>query len=102
MVTREQYLEALDKVETYYQQLRHTDLSENNLTLIKLTPIQEWDKLKDCSTRLKNILINIKNGTPRWNNYQEDYIEKIDHTELKLFPNCGNVTLAEFFNLRGY
>lgn len=96
MITREQYLEALDVVETYHQQLRQYSVGHS------LTPITEWDKLYRCSRRLQNVLFDIRQGTPDWVGYKEEFIENIQIHKMRKFPNCGKKTLDEFIELRGY
>lgn len=96
MITREQYLEALDVVETYHQQLRKNNNEEN------LTRIAEWNKFNDCSIRLKNVLNNIRKGTPECIGYKEEYVENIIIHEMRKFPQCGNKSIHEFIKLRGY
>lgn len=39
-----------------------------------LTPIAEWDKFNRCSRRLQNILHDIRQGTPDWAEYKEEFI----------------------------
>ena len=96
MITREQYLEALDIVETYHQQLRQFSVGRS------LTPILEWDKFDRCSKRLQNVLHDIQQGTPSWADYKEEYIENILIHKMRKFPNCGKKSLDEFIELRGY
>jgi hypothetical protein len=96
MITREQYLEALDIVETYHQQLRQYSVGRS------LTPIEEWDKFDRCSKRLQNVLYNIRQGTPDWVGYKEEFIENIQIHKMRKFKNCGKKSLGEFIELRGY
>jgi hypothetical protein len=96
MITREQYLEALDLIESYHQQLRQLNIERN------LTPIAEWDKFDRCSRRLKNVLYNIRQGTPSWVDYKEEFIENIQIHKMRKMPNCGKKSLNEFIELRGY
>lgn len=97
MITREQYSEALDIVETYHQQLR-----QNSFSRFILTPITEWDKFDECSIRLQNVLYNIRQGKPDWAGYKEEFIENIQIHKMRKFPNCGKKSINEFIELRGY
>jgi hypothetical protein len=92
MITREQYLEALDIVETYHQQLRQYSVGRS------LTTITEWDKFDRCSRRLQNILYNIKQGI----GYKEEFIENIQIHKMRKLRYCGRKTMDEFIELRGY
>lgn len=67
-----------------------------------LTPITEWDKFDRCSRRLQNVLYNIRQGTPEWVGYKEEFIENILIHKMRKFPNCGIKSLDEFIELRGY
>ena len=96
MITREDYNKALDVVEAYHKQLFIGGVGSS------LTPISEWCKWRECSTRLRNVLLNIRQGTPSWVNYQEDFIENIRVDMMRRFPNCGKRSLDEFKELRGY
>lgn len=97
MITREQYLESLDIVETYHQQLRqHSDVRRT------LTSITEWDKFDECSIRLQNVLFNIREGIPHWVGYKEEFIENIQIHKMRKVPNCGKKSIEEFIELRGY
>ena len=53
MVTREQYLDALEIIDLYHRQLMKID---NDLP--DKTRIIDWEHLANCSGRLYNILIN--------------------------------------------
>jgi len=93
MITREQYLEALDIVETYHQQLK-PDIKT-------LTPIRGWSKFRDCSTRLQHVLDQIEDGIP-YLDYKEEYIENIRIEIMAKVRHCGRKTLYEFIEMRGY
>lgn len=94
MITKEQYLESLNIVETYHEQLRQSSIGH------RLTPITEWDKFEDCSRRLQNVLIDINKGCPSY--YKEEFIENIKIDRMKSVRNCGKKSLIEFIELRGY
>jgi hypothetical protein len=99
MITREQYLEALDIVETYHQQFRqHSEVGRT------LTPITDWDKFDECSMRLQNILKDIRQGTAHYlgGYYKEEFIENIQIHKMRKMRNCGKKSLEEFIELMGY
>jgi hypothetical protein len=96
MITREEYNKALDIIEAYHKQLFTNSVS------IKFTPVSKWIKLKKCSSRLRNVLLNVERGNPEWIEYQEDCIENIKIDMMAKFPNCGTKCLDEFKELRGY
>jgi hypothetical protein len=90
MITRQQYLDALETIDLYHRQNQ-----EQGLTLI-----QDWDKLPQCSVRLRNVLFSIMGEYQK--QYNEKYIEKIDKRKMTLVPNCGKKSIDEFIELRGY
>lgn len=92
MITKEEYIKALEIVEAFHSQL---NLSINRSLK---TSILEWEKLDDCSIRLRNVLYNIRQG----NDYNEENIEDIKIKKMRRLRNCGRKTLNEFINLRGY
>lgn len=97
MITKEEYLKALEIVENYHQQIHQ------NSAICKLTRLNEWDKLDKCSVRLRNILFQIMHGSPhQYSPYKEEYIENIKLHKMKRVRNCGTQTLNEFIELRGY
>lgn len=98
MITKEQYLEALDIVESYHKQLKEHGVGHS------LTPILEWNKFYECSRRLQNILKDIKDGLAHCAGgyYKEEYIENLNIHKMKNSRNCGKQSLDEFIELRGY
>jgi len=90
MITKQQYLDALETIDLYHKQ------NEKQC----LTLIQHWDKFDQCSYRLQNVLRAIIAGFQ--NKYTEQYIEKIDIKKMLLVRNCGVKTRNEFVELRGY
>ena len=96
MITKQQYLEALEIVESYHKQLKENSVGHS------LTPISDWDKFDRCSKRLQNVLYDIRQGTPEWVGYKEEYIENLKIHKMRKFPNCGKKSLDEFIELRGY
>jgi hypothetical protein len=90
MITRQQYLDALETIDLYHRQNQ-----EQGLTLI-----QDWDKLQECSVRLYKVLFAIMGEYQK--QYTEKYIEKIDPKKMKLVLNCGKKSIDEFIELRGY
>ena len=57
MITREEYNKALDIVEAYHKQL-FIDSVSDNLRNLGNTPALKWDKLHECSARLRSALIS--------------------------------------------
>ncbi len=53
MIKREDYLNDLELIDQYHQQL-------NGHSFLLKTPIKEWDKLPQCSTRLRNTLLHFR------------------------------------------
>jgi hypothetical protein len=100
MITREQYLEALDIVETYHQQLKKDTKT--------LTPILKWGEFNSCSRRLQNVLkwiewgVSYKQSDLPYIEYKEEFIENIKIEKMRKIPHCGVKTVHEFIGLRGY
>lgn len=90
MITKYDYLTALDIVEKYHEQIL---TSKKNVENFGKTLLGDWDKIGACSTRLRNILQNHSN------NY---YIEDISYSTFKTFRDAGKKTWSEFVKLRGY
>ena len=87
MITRKDYIEALDVVEAYHKQL--LDLSP-----LRKTKIKDWDKLKEGSGRLHKTLIGMDSGI--------EYIEDFTSSTFLKHRNAGKKSWAEFKELRGY
>jgi hypothetical protein len=96
MITKQEYLNALEIVEAYHIQLAQ------KISPIKLTPIMQWSELTVCSVRLRNILRDIRIGNMRSRDYKEDFIENIQINEMRRARGCGSKTVNEFIELRGY
>ena len=96
-VTREQYLNALEVVDSYHRQ--GMVLVKKKLTK---TPILQWEKFKDCSYRLQSAL---SSGSIHWSRFNDDkieYIEDITRTAFLRLRNMGTKSWREFEELRGY
>jgi len=93
IITRPEYLAALDIVEAYHKQLKDSG------NKVKLTPIREWVDNEECSVRLRNILLAILDG--RFG-YREYYIEDVDLKKMLTVRNCGRRSINELIGLRGY
>jgi hypothetical protein len=89
MITRQQYLNALEIIDLYHRQNEKSGL----------TLIQNWDKFNKCSIRLRSVLQKLID-------YNDErygiYIEKINIEKMKLIRNCGQKSIDEFVELRGY
>ncbi|MCP4987992.1 MAG: hypothetical protein GY928_18655 [Colwellia sp.] len=99
MITREEYIKALDVVEEYHFQIRED--AKKRPTLWEFA-LKHEDKM---STRVFNC---IKAYTHIWNHsgYELDtkniLYEDIKINELRKFRNMGQVSITEFMELRGY
>lgn len=88
MITREDYLNALEQIDQYHRQ---------DIEVIEpKTPINEWKHINKCSMRLHHILYSIRNPD-RWT-----YIEDVSRHSFLRQRNAGIVTWTEFVKLRGY
>tara|TARA_R110000765_G_scaffold103664_2_gene193133 strand:+ start:519 stop:815 length:297 start_codon:yes stop_codon:yes gene_type:complete len=98
MITREEYNKALDIVEAYQKQLFSVSgsLIDNGKTLI-----ENWDKLKKCSTRLTNILTPTEH-TEWYKKNLPKYIEDVKKKGFYRLRNAGDVSWKQFTTLRGY
>jgi hypothetical protein len=94
MITKEEYLQSLEIIESYHKQL------QNDINGVHLTPINQYIFNVDCSIRLKNILKLIERGD--YSRCHEKYIENIDLKKMSRVMGCGQKTIKEFINLRGY
>jgi hypothetical protein len=91
MITREEYNKALDIVEAYHKQL-FVDSVSGSLKDLGKTEWTKWDKLnKDCSIRLRNIIL----ANPDF------YLEDMTYHLFKRFRNSGDKTWNEFIKFRG-
>ena len=90
MIKREDYLNALELIDQYHQQLNLSDKIK----------IKDWDKLPQCSTRLKNILLYYyedKHKPPR----KIEYLDDINRTNFLRQRNAGKVLWNEFCKIAG-
>ena len=86
MISREEYLNALELIDKYHNQL-------NPPNKVK---IKDWDKLPHCSIRLQNILLEY------YDRKLERKIEYIDDTNRNNFltqRNAGKASWNEFYKL---
>ena len=97
MITREDYLSALELIDQYHRQL-NSDVNVN--TFSNKTEIESWiNSLEyEPSKRLYNVL-----HKPR---YREDekpfkYVEDINRANFMGLANAGKKTWKEFAELRG-
>ena len=97
MIKRHEYLEALDLIERYHRQMdKEQELIEKNN---KKTPIREWEKIDECSRRLRNLLFALPYCKEI---YTEGFIEDISTRRLKRLRGWGKKSIDEFIELRGY
>ena len=90
MITKDEYLKALELIDKY-----HVQQKENrNKTLVV-----DWDKLKFCSIRLKNVLFNKHEG--RFGN-KIIYIEDITKRNFLKQRGAGRKSFVEFDELGGF
>jgi len=95
MITREEYNKSLDIVEAYHKQIFFNKDNES-----KKTPLLEWDKLQDCSSRLKYAIKRLY-----WWEYElnkTSFIENLTWKQFARIPRAGKKTWDEFTKLRGY
>ena len=91
MVTREEYLNALEIIDIYHRQTESSDSLDN-------VKIKDWDKLKRCSVRLQNVLLNYYD----WNLKQKiEYMGDITRTNFLKQRNAGLAAWIEFCDISG-
>jgi hypothetical protein len=103
MITKEQYLEALEIIDQYhFQQNKQQPEKQDEPQLIK-TPIKDWvDSFhpKEITTRLENILL----GHYRFGNKQNQppftYVEDVFYGEFMRQRNAGEKAWGKFCELR--
>jgi len=102
MIKREDYLNALELIDQYHQQLNLQNV--RCISTVK-TPINEWEFINKCSTRLRNILYH-KPIYMGWDNQKNpngfEYIEDISRSLFFWQRNAGEATWNEFIKLRGF
>lgn len=92
MITREEYIKALDIVEAYHKQI-----SNEKTNISNKTPINQWDKLVLCKSRLHFALTRLLKESG-----ETKYIEDIVRFDILRNRNTGKKTWEEFIKLRGY
>ena len=90
MITKGNYLKALNVVEEYHRQI--------NVEIVKHKPktktlIKDWRMLKYASTRLYNVLKEV---------FYDDFVEELTSEKMRDSRRCGEKTIKEFKELRGY
>ena len=98
MITREDYLNALELIDLYHQQLNLSDVRHSPLS--DKTEIGSWfaGLSKKPSGRLCNLLLNYgwaENGKPL------EYVEDVNKFEFMRLRNAGKLAWSEFAELRG-
>lgn len=98
MITREQYLNALELIDQYHHQLNLSNVRHNPLS--DKTEIGSWfaGLSKKPSGRLCKLLLNyrwVKDGKPF------KYVEDVNKFEFMRLRNAGELTWSEFAELRG-
>jgi hypothetical protein len=101
MITRNQYNEALDVIEAYHDQLFKAT-GGRNLRNVEKTLLLEWDKLPQCSVRLKNGLWSYMEYCKKYKDQDVFFLEDISNKDLRRAEKVGELTLKEFIELRGY
>ena len=99
MITREEYIKALDIVEAYHKQigLNDIDLTKNE----NKTRISDWDKLDQCSSLLANRIINLEKYV-HGQYISIDYLEDVTKQVFFTARGLGEKSWKEFVALRGY
>jgi len=106
MITRKEYLKALDTVEAYHEQLNLQIVSSSNGGK---TPLEHWllQNRDKCSSRLIHIITDEEiqlqyryGGRILEGGFK--YIEDITEKIFLLQTNAGKKTWKEFVSVRGY
>jgi hypothetical protein len=98
MITREDYLNALELVDQYHQQLKASDTID--IPISNKTEIESWiNSLEyEPSVRLCNALLDCQR-------YADEkpfkYVEDVNKKEFMRLKNVGIKTWSEFEDLRG-
>ena len=98
MITREEYLNALELIDNYHRQLNLLEEAKNR----KKTEIKDWiNSLKTpISTKLSNILLDafrFSEGNPPFK-----YVEDVTKLEFMRLRQAGKESWAEFCTLREF
>jgi len=98
MITRKDYLNALELIDQYHQQLNLSDV--RNSPLSDKTEIGSWfaGLSKKPTGRLCNLLLNYRgaeNGKPF------EYVEDVNKFEFMRLIGAGKLGWTEFSELRG-
>ena len=103
MITIDEYNNAITIINRYHKQVEDS-IKENQG--LKKTSLPTWIRSVECSRRLYNVL-TIHMNSYQWVNGETipanaKYIEDIDINKLRKERNCGEFTVKEFIELRGY
>ena len=102
MITREQYLNALELIDQYHQQLNLSDIRRSSSS--DKTTISKWLSENDAPVRIQTILT----GTSRYGYSNREGAQKLEHVEditERQWRKChlGSKHNWEIFKkLRGY
>ena len=91
MITREDYLNALELIDQYHQQLNLSDVRRSSSS--DKVKIKDWDKLSQCSIRLQNILLEYYD---RKFERKIECIDDINRTNFLRQRNAGKGSWKEF------
>ena len=97
MITREDYLNALELIDKYHQQLKAPDFVHANLS--NKTEIESWiNSLEyEPSARLSNALLEVQRYASQ---KPFRYVEDVNKKEFMRLRNVGKKTWSEFEDLR--
>lgn len=90
IVTKEQYLEALDVIEKYHSQIL---IIKEQINQLHKTRVEDWIRTVHVSQRLRNLLLV---------NLPFMYIEDINKREFLMLRKAGKLTLNELEKLLGW
>ena len=93
VITREQYLDALEIIDKYHRQLGSIDVNYS-----KRVKIRDWDKLPHCPVRLQNILLEYYD----WKlNLKIEYMDQISKRNFLIQRNAGIGSWSDFCKISG-
>ena len=103
MIIREEYLNALEIIDKYHHQFILTEVVSDSPS--RKTPINEWEHINKCSTRLRHLLYHKPicldyNGNESIDGWV--YIENVSRQGFLMQRNAGKNSWKEFVELRGY